>query len=179
MYTGNNTKAIRSMDVLSDSLFYLMTQYPFSEITITMICQNAKISRQTFYKLFTTKLEATRYLISTDYKFFEKGFVNQKPFYLKDFIKYTLFFFWKRHELINLLIKQNLEDVFLEELHEKLQDVLSLFKDATILNNPAIYNFFIGGLSALILYQIGYDKVENIDKVATELSDMLGNPVLF
>lgn len=178
MYTGNNTKAIHSMDILSDSLFNLMKQYPFSEITITMICQKANVSRQTFYKLFTTKLEATRYLIAADYKFFETGFITQRPFYLKDFINYTLAFFWQRQELITLLIKQNLENVFLEELHEKLSHVLLLFKNSTILKNLAIYNFFTGGLSALILYQIGYDKPENIEQIATELSNMLGNPIL-
>lgn len=37
------------------SLVSLMEQYPYSEIVVSAICQKAKVSRQTYYRLFSSK----------------------------------------------------------------------------------------------------------------------------
>ena len=43
--------------MITQATLELMKQYPFSEITITMICQEADVSRQTFYRKFKDKKE--------------------------------------------------------------------------------------------------------------------------
>ena len=61
MYSGSNITARHSMSDLSNALFHLLHQYKYNEITITMICQEAQISRQTFYKLFKNKKGVVQY----------------------------------------------------------------------------------------------------------------------
>ena len=63
MYIGNNPSALRSQQELSQAFLLLMRQYTFQEVTITMICQEARLSRQTFYQMFTSKEDTIRFLI--------------------------------------------------------------------------------------------------------------------
>ena len=176
MYSGSNITARHSMSDLSNALFHLLHQY--NEITITMICQEAQISRQTFYKLFKNKKGVVQYLISSNYSDFEEGFQKTESLTLEEFTKYTLEFFWKKKDLFDLLISHNLERYFLEEVQERLASVLELFQATPFLENKTIYNFLTGGLSSMILYQVGVDKEENIEQVAKEFADLMGNPVL-
>lgn len=54
-YPSSNPQALRSKDMMIHSLMALMETEPFPEITITQICQEAEVSRQTFYRNFDTK----------------------------------------------------------------------------------------------------------------------------
>lgn len=49
------TTKLDSRTKIQYSLMSLMEQYPYSDITISQICQTAKLSRQTFYRLFDVK----------------------------------------------------------------------------------------------------------------------------
>ena len=55
MYNGSNSTALKSLEMFMDALLNLMEERPFSEISVTAICQKADLSRQTFYQLFETK----------------------------------------------------------------------------------------------------------------------------
>ncbi|MGN0572177.1 MAG: TetR/AcrR family transcriptional regulator [Candidatus Fimenecus sp.] len=63
MYQGKNPSALRSQQWLTDSLLCLMTEKPFAQITISEICKNADVSRQTFYNFFETKEDILRFNI--------------------------------------------------------------------------------------------------------------------
>lgn len=54
------TEILKTLDLDSRnrirfSLVSLMEQYPYSEIVVSAICQKAKVSRQTYYRLFSSK----------------------------------------------------------------------------------------------------------------------------
>ena len=56
MYTEIlETLELDSRNRIRFSLVSLMEQYPYSEIVISAICQKAKVSRQTYYRLFSSK----------------------------------------------------------------------------------------------------------------------------
>ena len=56
---------------ITESLLLLMQSKPFSEITVTQLCQHANISRRTFYYLFSNLTGALYALI--DRKSLEKN----------------------------------------------------------------------------------------------------------
>ena len=56
MYTEIlETLELDSRNRIRFSLVSLMEQYPYSEIVVSAICQKAKVSRQTYYRLFDSK----------------------------------------------------------------------------------------------------------------------------
>lgn len=56
MYTEiQESLTLESRDKIRFSLLSLMDQRPYSDITIAEICHAAKVSRQTYYRLFSSK----------------------------------------------------------------------------------------------------------------------------
>ena len=55
MNRTNSKIAEQSKKKISKALLTIMKQYDFKEITITQISQEAKLSRKTFYRLFSSK----------------------------------------------------------------------------------------------------------------------------
>lgn len=103
------TTKLDSRTKIQYSLMSLMEQHCYSDITITHICQTAKASRQTFYRLFDVKddvLLAELNRIMQEYKFSKtllKG--NTKI----DFLHFFLFFqdiknYWRNYTKIIICI---------------------------------------------------------------------------
>ena len=56
MYTQNeNQQAIESRQMIRDALLALMQDIPFQEISISQICREAQVVRQTYYRHFDSK----------------------------------------------------------------------------------------------------------------------------
>ncbi|MBQ9685364.1 MAG: TetR/AcrR family transcriptional regulator [Oscillospiraceae bacterium] len=54
MYCGSNPTALASQIQISEALIRLMEAGPYSQISVTALCKEAGISRQTFYSLFSS-----------------------------------------------------------------------------------------------------------------------------
>jgi Transcriptional regulator len=54
---SENLQALQSQQMLTEALLTLMKVHPFDEITVTQICQEAKVVRKTFYRNFETKTD--------------------------------------------------------------------------------------------------------------------------
>lgn len=55
MYTGGNKIALHSQKLIADSMMCLLREKDYEEITVSALCQEAGISRQTFYALFGSR----------------------------------------------------------------------------------------------------------------------------
>ena len=54
MYCGSNPTALSSQIQISEALIHLMEVMPYSQISVTALCREAGVSRQTFYSLFSS-----------------------------------------------------------------------------------------------------------------------------
>lgn len=68
MYSGENKTARNSQKILADALIRLLQNRPYAEITISELCLESGISRQTFYTLFGTKENVLHYTILNHYE---------------------------------------------------------------------------------------------------------------
>ncbi|MGT2846538.1 TetR/AcrR family transcriptional regulator [Streptococcus massiliensis] len=55
MYQGNNKIALASKQQIMDTFLNLLKQQAFVDISISLICRQAKVSRQTFYSIYQSK----------------------------------------------------------------------------------------------------------------------------
>lgn len=67
MYCGTNPTALLNQRQLAEALFQLMKQKPFSAISVSELCREAAISRQTFYSLFDSKESVVTYTLTERY----------------------------------------------------------------------------------------------------------------
>ena len=55
MYCGRNKTALQSQRQIAQAMMALLRVKPYAQITISELCKEAGISRQTFYTLFTSR----------------------------------------------------------------------------------------------------------------------------
>lgn len=66
MYCGKNRTACTSQRQISDAMLRLMHQKPYSSISVSALCKEAGISRQTFYSLFSSMENVILYILQED-----------------------------------------------------------------------------------------------------------------
>lgn len=104
---SENLQAVHSKQMLTDALLSLMDVYPYEDITITQICQEAKVVRRTFYRNFEFKLDILEYYLDNMFKKFILDYPNSEmDMYkqLKNFFDYLIPY----KNFLTLLGKNNL-----------------------------------------------------------------------
>ena len=64
MYTGTNKTALGSQQKLADALQRIMAKKPYHSISVSEICREAEVSRQTYYTLFNSKESIISYILN-------------------------------------------------------------------------------------------------------------------
>lgn len=175
MYIGNNPSALRSQQELSQALLSLMQQYTFQEVTITMICQEAQLSRQTFYQMFTSKEDAIRFLIRASYEQFENELRQYGKLTVAQLAEYTFLFFDRNRDFVTLLLHNHLHFLLLEGFQSVLPHVVTMsLNSSEAIQDQAVLSFLSGGLCSMILYQIEHQTQAQAHQSAIAFSRLFG-----
>jgi len=108
---SNRTQALVSQQLIVDALLKLMECWPFSNITVSQICQEAKVARQTFYRHYQDKFEVIEqhlFRLALKYKEINTPSVsdivgNLTTMYLKPPFPRELLVMLKKHDLFHLI----------------------------------------------------------------------------
>lgn len=115
--------------MICESFLEIMHQKSYDKITITEVCNNANLVRETFYRNFSSKDAVLKRIL--DIKFNELEKLAQKnikePSIELFFINY--FAYWEsQKEFLNLLINNHLFSI----MHNKTIELIYIKLDATI-----------------------------------------------
>ncbi len=102
--TNNNVQAVESRCRTIQSLLALMKAYPYSEITITQICQEAKIVRPTFYRNFDFKEDILRLYLKQMIQEYHDSYYQQDDIHAQ---LNSFFQFMMKNKKFLLLTKKN------------------------------------------------------------------------
>lgn len=69
MYNGNNKTALESQRQIAAAFTVLLREKPYSQISVSAICKEAGVSRQTFYTLFSSKENIVLYVLRKRHTF--------------------------------------------------------------------------------------------------------------
>lgn len=166
MYTGTNPTALRSQAVIAQAALFLMEKKDFSKITVKEICREADLSRQTFYEFFESKEAAVKYCIRL------KLFTLQDRISIVD--RKSIEGYFNAHiagnkSFLRLLARNNLGNLFSEELSESLNELEEHLDPGRDRNSQMIANAFL--TSALVSSFLVWadDKVKISEKAFVEL----------
>lgn len=67
MYCGRNKIALSSQKQIAETMLRLLTENSYAAISVSMICREAGVSRQTFYSLFQSKENVIIYMFQEKY----------------------------------------------------------------------------------------------------------------
>lgn len=169
MYKGSNPTALKSGEQITDALFRLMAEHPYSEITVKEICYESKLSRQTVYNLFTSKDDIIHaYLHDCVQSVFDHTL--SRPDLSLDIMLSTCMSVLKQNEdRMQLIIESGLEEFIRNEIFTGI----SSFADILLDEEPSdTYDYkisFLGGSFSAVLLTWFKKRSSNI----TELKSFL------
>lgn len=168
--------ALQSRKMLMDGLIKLMGTYEFSMITVTQICQEAGLSRRTFYRLYNTREDILNEYMSTLAEEFFCMVADKAPHHYTE-VAVIYFEFWKQHEIFLNLLKKNkmLELIYRisgEIAPVVFQDVKPDMKldDMTL---SYLLSYSLGGLNGLLIRWVDEGMKLSSEQIKTILEGAL------
>lgn len=186
MNPTQNPIALHSKKTITEVLLYLMTQYPYAEITVKHITLEAKISRKTFYRNFLSKDDVLNAYIDTVLNNYTKTLFENRSY---SFVKMldTIFCFCDSYQdFLFILRDNNLLYLLLTKLNSKILTEHEHFKvtknDSDRQNNLDLYSsseyiisFNIGGIWNIIVRWLENNMVDSVDNIKKAIVYYLSN----
>ena len=168
--------ALQSKKMLMSGLIRLMETYDFSMITVTQICQEAELSRRTFYRLYNTREEILDEYISTLAEEFICMVADTAPRHYTE-VAAIYFEFWKLHEIfLNLLKKNNMLEIIYRISGEIAPVVFEKVKpDMKIddMTRAYLLSYSLGGLNGMLIRWVEEGMELSSEQVKTILDRAL------
>lgn len=156
MNTTNWKIAAQSKQKMVQALLTLLSQYDYKEITVTQITQEAKLSRKTFYRLFSDKDEILAVFFEG---LFQECFAQikaQKARHYWDVVQLFFDFWEERKDLLFLLQKSNLLQRVFEQSYQYSMQVFEFVRSKEIADSfslplPYLLAYSVGGMHSMLL----------------------------
>ncbi|MCH4033447.1 MAG: TetR/AcrR family transcriptional regulator [Lachnospiraceae bacterium] len=148
MYRGNNPIARTSQQNIADALVRLLKQEPYSSITISGICREADVSRQTFYSLFSSRENIVLYLLDTCHTF-EPGKECSNTLSLSILSREYAAYLIDKRELLTLLEQNDLIYLLHGSLYDSFIQCPCFLRGETPARRAFCSEFIAGGLSGI------------------------------
>jgi len=168
--------ALQSKKMLMSGLIRLMETYDFSMITVTQICQEAELSRRTFYRLYNTREEILNEYMSTLAEEFICMVADTAPRHYTE-VAAIYFEFWTQHEIfLNLLKKNNMLEIIYRISGEIAPVVFEKVKpDMKIddMTRSYLLSYSLGGLNGMLIRWVEEGMELSSEQVKTILDRAL------
>lgn len=173
MYTGNNPKALLSIKLITEAFKELFSKKKYEDINVKSICNKADVSRQAFYNVFDTKEEVLRKCINEIFEEILDKYDNNNMISARESIEYFVEIFYKNHEFMELIIKNNLGKIMTEEFVYAITNLSRLCQDDERNHLDYILEFYAGGLTQILIHWMKDKERVTVE----ELIDILENEI--
>ena len=151
MYCGTNKTALSSQNQISCTLLRLMEDVPFSRISISTLCREAGVSRQTFYSLFQSKENVITWTLQQSYCYDPDGQMDpDRSISPIEQICHSYTRYITDHaDFLRLLAENNLPYILYTSMYDSLMNCCCFLPDAPEDRRAYTADFLSGGFSGL------------------------------
>ena len=145
--TNDNLQAIESRNRVTNALFSLMKKYPYNDITIIQVCQEAQIVRQTYYRNFDSKDDILKFHLDNMVRQYFTDYYRIKDVHaqLENFFEYML----QNREFLHLASKNSLFFMIDETISMNITKFVN-FQQLTTIDDPKFEKYVIGFIASTI-----------------------------
>ena len=150
MYKGSNKSALLSQKLISEALLRLLEEKAFNDISVSDLCREAQVSRQTFYSLFGTKENVIIYELSHNCCYLpEENATSCHSAVFRSFCEgYSRYIVDKRH-IISLLVHNDMIHFLYDVQYRSLMDCKYFISDVSEENRVFIVDFIASGMNSI------------------------------
>lgn len=163
-----NPIAMQSQKQLCETMLELLATFPFDDITITLLCQEAHLVRKTFYRNFETKEDVL--ICMLDYHLLE--YINELPSNTQNMSKLMTHFFTFWQEKYGYLkpLQENALFYLLNRLYlhyvEEIHSILTTSSLDVFRGKDSIpVAFYLGGMCNVLGFWIHKECTPTIDQL--------------
>lgn len=161
-----NLQALRSQQMITNALLSLMKSYPYEDISITQICEEAQVVRRTFYRNFEAKIDILEFYLDNMIKQYSIDYLNIKlDMYdlLKNYFEFSLL----HKEFLLQLEKNNLFFLLDKSIKRSIYKFIEMPKIKETIADPALDDYVLGFIASTASSLLSL-WVKNNFKEATE-----------
>ena len=150
MYKGTNKTALFSQRLIGDAMLRLLEATPYTEISVSDLCREADVSRQTFYSLFGSKDNVIAYTVRNSCCFIpEDNDCGCRSASFTLFCRhYSAFIVGHRH-LLELLVKNGMMHFLYDVQYSSFMDCEHFFSDVTGDSRIYLVDFIASGMNGI------------------------------
>ena len=155
MYCGSNKTALASQRQLADAMMRLIRQKPYAQISVSELCKDAGISRQTFYTLFTSRENVvvftlqSRYCCSSPLPHSEVGASDPNREGLRRLCRGYSEYLLRNQGLIRLLVKNRIDHLLYDTFFEGLAGCDGFLAGVDPCTRQYAASFYAGGVASV------------------------------
>lgn len=172
------------MEMIADALLHLMEMESYSLITITWICQEALVSRNTFYRNFETKEDVLAYIIRKKVHCAihlpeqEENIVHISNEELERLYRRYYEYWYSEREFLTVIVKQRMYVFFADEFMKSLDHYIVAQMAAQVEGNifrEYVYNCASSTLMSLLMTWVRrrfQESVEDMIRISMDIWKM-------
>ena len=178
MYQGTNKIALASKKQISDTFLALLKQQAFADISISLICREAGVSRQTFYSLYQSK-ENIILEIFKDHNIFNFDSLPKQEDLNSAFFARTFSFYLKGNTaFLKLLDSHQVLYLIYETLYQELNQAELLLANLDQIERDYHIHFLAGALMGVTSAYIHNNGRQSQAELAHKIQDLFEGHLL-
>lgn len=174
---STHTLAVRSQQWIVDALLRLLQKKKLEDITISAICEQAGVSRRTFYRNFSDKYDVLSYYFLGLEEEYKQMLMMMSPPDFSSFLQ-TYVCFWRKHFAFLVSAKKDasLFAMLLQILNTWIPSIYQA--DASPAIRYDLY-FVIGGFHNVLINWLQNDQNTTIEEIMQQLTQLLRSDISF
>ncbi len=149
MYCGKNKTALTSLDQIAEALIDLLRRKGFDRISVSELCRESGISRQTFYNLYQSKENVMIYVLQDKYCSIPDT-EDDDPLMLicREYAQYI----YDNRELLSLLTRNQIIYLLYDSICDSLNSCCSFTGACSARGLPLFSTgFFAGAITGFVI----------------------------
>lgn len=150
MYSGTNKTALLSQKLIGDAMLRLLEDKPYTDISVSDLCREAEVSRQTFYSLFGSKENVIMYSLRQSCCFEPEQndrICRSASFHLfcRNYSRYIT----ERRHILELLVKNDMTHFLYDVQYKAFMECSGFFGDVTGDSRIYLIDFIASGMNGI------------------------------
>ena len=169
MYKGTNKTALSSQQQIADAFLKLLHEHPYSAVSISAICKEAGISRQTFYSLFESKENIINYMLGQKHCFTPGiSCCSSSAITLSSLSREYSSYIYERRDFLKLLVQNDIIYLMHDSLYSSFMECSGFLPGKADTVREFGAEFVSGALSGIARIYL-----ENEDTTREQLEDII------